>query len=661
VTLTGDYTHEDQSGLPNTVLGIFNSNQKNYIGPNDTIPGTPVPLLFVGTLMGNMYHMCISTPASALTTGPFNTTNGLCGPLGQGTWDSTAGKFRGNGFTGGVPAIGGSGAVGVPNSVLKGLASTYGATNNGDGTYTLPSGGVITLGNDRFGGSVIYPNKTPRLYMDMQNTVAPGKDKTFSNGPSFARYNAWGTSVTFDWHIRDNMELKSITGWRGIKWDIGTDLDGMPSSMQEVTDEQKQWQVSQELQLTGKAFNDRLDYVAGLYYFTENGYVHDFVPFNTAYLWIYDFRNNVHTDSYAGYVHLDYRVTSRIGLTFGARYSLERKKFEGGQADLNGFSYKITGCNDPADLASNYTGTFVPWSVIFAGTPVTCQQALGFPDPNNPLRYFPPGFDHQSWNVFTPTGGIQYHFSDDLMVYASYSEGFKSGGWTTRLSDPISDSAAARFNPEHDKTYEIGLKSQWFENRLWANIAGFYSQYNGIQINVQEGPSPVYQLAVNAGYMDAYYSKLEPCLLYVGCDPANGPAYDPNFGGFVNGALSKTLGVPKTKLPKTPKYKINVNPSYLFNLATGSTVLLTADYTRTAAMENNAPNTPLMRRPATDMVNASIHWTPAGGKYQLAAGVTNLTNSRYLHVTSDNLAAGEIVGSYNAPRMWYLTARVDFK
>jgi iron complex outermembrane receptor protein len=406
--------------------------------------------------------------------------------------------------------------------------------------------------------------------------------------------------------------------------------------------------------------------------------VHDFVPFNTAYLWIYDFRNNVHTDSYAGYVHLDYRVTSKLGLTFGARYSLERKKFEGGQADLNGFSYKISGCLDPMADANTFPG--------FGGVPagVSCQAVLGFPDPNNPLRYFPPGFDHQSWNVFTPTGGIQYHFSDDLMVYASYSEGFKSGGWTTRLSDPIADSSAARFNPEHDKTYEIGLKSQWFENRLRANIAGFYSQYNGIQINVQEGPSPVYQnagdarikgvelelssvfdngfsLAVNAGYMDAYYSKLEPCLLYVGCDPANGPAYDPNFGGFVNGALSKTLGVPKTKLPKTPKYKINVNPSYLFNLANGSTVLLTADYTRTAAMENNAPNTPLMRRPATDMVNASIHWTPAGGKYQLAAGVTNLTNSRYLHVTSDNLAAGEIVGSYNAPRMWYLTARVDFK
>ena len=688
VTVTGDYTHQNQSGLANTVMGVFNTNQTNYISPSSLFAPAGIPTLMLGPLMGNFYNMCITTPTSALGTAPgagpfngmFNTANGLCGPLGSGTWNEATQSFRGNGFTGGVPAIGGSGAVGVPNSVLQDIISTYGGTLNPNGTYTLAGGGTVTLGKDRFGGSVIYPGKTPRLYMDMQNTQAPSKDKTFSNGPSFARYNAYGASITLDWDIRDNMKLKSITGWRGIKWDIGTDLDGMPSSMQEVTDEQKQTQISQEFQLTGKAFNDRLDYVAGLYYFTENGYVHDFVPFNTAYLWIYDYRNNVHTDSYAAYTHLDFRVTDKIGLTFGARYSVERKKFEGGQADLNGFSYKLLGCNDPAATANTYPGTFVPWNVILAGVPINCQQALGFPDPNNPLRYFPVGFDHQSWNEFTPTAGIQYHFTDDLMAYFSYSEGFKSGGWTTRLSNPILSSSQARFNPEKDKSYEVGVKSQWFDNRLRVNIAGFYSQYNGIQINVQEGPSPVYQnagnaeikgvevemqsvfdngfsLGIAAGYMDAKYTKLEDCLLYQDlnedgiCTAAEGSAYDPNFGGFIKG---------QTELPKTPEYKVTFSPSYEFNLANGSSVLVLADYTLTGHMQNTAPNTPLLRRQSTDMLNMSAHWTPVSGKYELSAGVTNLTNNRYLTVGSTNSAAGEIVGSYNAPRMWYVGASVHF-
>ena len=103
--------------------------------------------------------------------------------------------------------------------------------------------------------------------------------------------------------------MKSISAWREINWNIGTDLDGLPESMQEVTDTQAQHQISQEFQLTGKAFGDRLDYVAGLYYFNEGGFVHDYVPFDTGYLYIYDYSNDVHTSSYAGYFHVDYKVT----------------------------------------------------------------------------------------------------------------------------------------------------------------------------------------------------------------------------------------------------------------------------------------------------------------------------------------------------------------
>ena len=59
------------------------------------------------------------------------------------------------------------------------------------------------------------------------------------------------------------------------------------------------------------------------------------------------------------------------------------------------------------------------------------------------------------------------------MAYASFSKGFKSGGWTTRLSAPIATADEARFNPEYDKTYEIGLKSQWFDRHVQANVAVF--------------------------------------------------------------------------------------------------------------------------------------------------------------------------------------------
>jgi iron complex outermembrane recepter protein len=659
VTIGGDWTHENQPGLPNTILSVTTANATSYVDPGVQNFPAAFGQIFGPNIFGNLYNACIVTPAATLNPfpgAPFNTTNGLCGPLGVGTWNSTTKSFRGNGFTGGVPALGGAGAVGVPNGVLQGLVAAY---PNVRPFVTLGANGV---------GTVIYPGSTPRLYWDFANTQTGSTDTTYANGPSFARYTSWGTSLTFDWRITEDLKFRSITGLRQIIWDVGTDLDGVPESMQEVTDEQEQRQFSQEFQLTGKALANRLDYVLGVYYFTESGYVHDFVPFDTAYLWIYDYQNDIKTDSYAAFAHLDYKFNDAFGVTLGARYSKEKKQFQGGQSDLNGFTYKISGCLDPRAAANTFAG----FGMVPAG--VTCQQVLGFPDPNNPLRYFPPGWDHQDWNVFTPTVGLQYHIDRDTMLYAGYSKGFKSGGWTTRLSQPILDASKARFDPEYDNTYEVGLKSQWFNHHLQANVALFYSKYQGIQINVQEGPSPVYQnagdarikgaelelqsvfdngfgLAVNAGYMDAYYTYLNPCLIYQNCVLTQGVQANSIIGGFSYAS----------ELPKTPKYKVAISPTYDARLPNGSTLRLMADFTTTAHMFNDGPNTPLLMRPATHMLNASIHWLPPGSeKYEVIVGGTNLTNERYLTVGSVNYAAGEVVGSYNQPHAWYATLRAKF-
>ena len=258
----------------------------------------------------------------------------------------------------------------------------------------------------------------------------------------------------------------------------------------------------------------------------------------------------------------------------------------------------------------------------------------------------------------------------------SYSKGFKSGGWTTRLSAPIDNPALARFNPEYDTTYELGLKSTWLDRHLQANIAVFYSKYSNIQLNVQEGPSPVYQnagdatikgaeielqsvlgggfmLDVAAGYLDAYYTFLNPCLVYNPdvngvCDAAGGPQITQGGGQF-------TLN---SELPKTPKYKVAISPIWDISLANNGTIRLQADYTITAHMFNDGPNTTLLERPQTNMLNVGVHYIPQNTKYEFIVGATNLTDDRFLTVGSVNYTAGEVVGTYSAPREWYATVRV---
>jgi iron complex outermembrane recepter protein len=587
MTLSADYTHQNQSAFPVTITRV------------STTPAN---------LFGFLYNLCISTPLSVLNNPatnnlpfiapPFvhdlNVTDGLCGPRAAGT-----------GLAPGGAPLGGAGYVSGP------------------------------------GGNLLLSN-APRLYWNFANTQTGSIDTTYENGPSFAKYNAFGGSVTGDWTLNDSTHFKSITGYRQIIWDVGVGLDGTPESIQEVTDEQHQWQVSQEFQLGGKAIDNKLDYVGGLYYFKEVGYVHDFVPFQ-GLLYVFDAQNDVDTQAAAAFVHADYKITDMFGLTLGGRYSHEKKLFIGGQEDLNGFTYKLLGCNPPGASAA----------LIGAPAFLTCQQALGFPSATQPLRYFPPDQQEQTFNIFTPTVGAQMHINNDMMAYLSWSKGFKSGGWTTRLSNPIPNGNQAVFGPEYDKTTELGLKSEWLNHRLLANAAIFYSQYSGIQLNFQQGASPVLHnagdailkgaeleiqsifgagWAVNfsAGYIDAYYTKIDPLV-----------------------------GIPlSSKLPKTPKYKVTFGPQYDIHLANSSTVRLATDLTYTASMVNDSLNTPSMFRPATRNLNAAIHYLSPSNMYEFIVGGTNLTNDRYITVGSINEAAGEETATYNRPREWYATVRV---
>jgi iron complex outermembrane receptor protein len=588
VTFAADWSHQDQSSYPTTVLSVVTD-------PNG----------FGG--LGALYNLCISTPASVLNTTPalavFNTNNGVCGPRAQGL-----------GLARGGAALGGAGYVAGP------------------------------------GGNNLL-SSAPRIYWNFANTQTGNIDTTYANGPSFAKHDAYGLSSTVDYTINDNMSFKWISGWREIDWKVGVDLDGLPESLQEVTDHQFQHQFSQEFQLSGKAMDGKLDYVAGLFYFDEGGYVLDYVPFGGT-LYIYDVNNNVDTKSYAGFVHVDYQFNDQWGLTVGARYSQDKKKFIGGQTDLDAFSYKISGCVNPAGLATSFGLPGAPGQ--------TCQSFLGFPSASEPLRYFPAGTQKQDYNIFTPTFGLQYHASDDVMLYTSYSKGFKAGGWTTRLSAPIPDITEAAFGPEKARTVELGMKSEWFDRHLQANVAVFDTKYTGVQLNIQVGPSPVLRnagdaklrgaelellaqanngLALNvvAGYIDAKYSRIDPRATQA----------DPNV----------TIN---TKLPKTPEYKFSVGPQYEMNLPNSGGLRFNVDYTHTADMWNDAPNTALLHRPATDNLNASIRYMSPSDRYEVALGATNITDDRYLTVGSVNGGQGEIVGTYSRPREWYLQFRTKF-
>jgi outer membrane receptor protein involved in Fe transport len=268
------------------------------------------------------------------------------------------------------------------------------------------------------------------------------------------------------------------------------------------------------------------------------------------------------------------------------------------------------------------------------------------------------------------------------MAYASWGKGFKQGGWTTRLSAGITSPVAARFSPEYSKTYELGLKSQWFDHHLQANAAVFFTNYDGIQLNIQRGISPVYTNAGNAdikgaelevqsnlghgfslnfsgSFIDAYYTYVNPSAnIPQYALPGSGLTVCPGLPSLTGCAIQGSGSQLDAKLPKTPKWKFTFDPQYDVHLPNSGILRFIPAFTYTSDLYNDSLNTPELHRPSTRMLDASVHYVSPTGQYDLAFGGTNLTDDRFITGGSPNYGAGEVGGYYNDPREWYLTLRL---
>ena len=500
-------------------------------------------------------------------------------------------------------------------------------------------------------------------------------DLTYETGNSFSRLKNWGGAANMDWKVSPALDLKLISAYREMHWDAGMDLDGSPLTILATSFDMTQHQWSEELQATGKLFDNRLDYVLGAYYFKEGGWLHDYVTFPDALLQI-DGPNNLNTNAEALYAHGNFKVTDLISIVAGARYTWEHKEFQGYQTDDNALSYKISGCY-PAGASG---------ALIGAPAFLTCQQVIGFPPggPYSPYQYYPTGPFHQNFTKFDPTVGIQLHPTDQLMIYGSYSQGFKTGSWTTRLSNPHPTyDSELFFLPETAKTEEVGIKSEWFDRHLRVNLAGFHTIYDGIQLNSQIGISPTIVNAGNAriwggeaeaeavigngwsftsslGYTDAKYTSLNNVgdnsfnLTLTSCPerlPSTGPNSRYANPNVQNGACA---------LPKTPKLKFYYGPQYIADMGGRGELQFNVDWTYTSTLYNDIGNTSELKRPKTNIVNASITYRPTDRHWEMSFGGTNLTNQRYV-VSGQNQGGVAVIDAvYSDPSEWYATFRFHY-
>lgn len=468
--------------------------------------------------------------------------------------------------------------------------------------------------------------------------VNTNKDISFADGNNFSKLKQGGVALVLEFDVSPDVLIKSISSYRKIDFAAGVDLDNSPLPILQTSFKVKQDQISQELQLSGSLLDDKLNFVIGGYVFKEEGDLNDYVTFSAGLLQV-DGPGKVDTTAYAAFGQLDYRFSQLFGVTLGGRFTKEKKRYDGFQSDVNGFNYKLFNCTPPG---------------------AACATALGFPFPDQPFRYYPGEPNSQKFDNFSFKAGAQIYPADDVMIYGSFSQGYKTGGWTTRLSNPLP--VAPTFGEETAESFELGVKTTLLDRRLQLNLSAFTTKYEGIQLNFQQGisptiqnagdarikgfelealaaPSDIFSVTASIGYLDAYYTEvLAPARV----------APNPFQLGVFTGA----------DLPKAPSWKFNVSPRVEVPVGDGSIVAL-ADWTHTIGMRNDTEGTILLLRPKTDIVNASLGYRAPEGRWTVTVGGTNLTDERYLVTGQAQIAGGQIYGTYSRPREWY--ARLGFE
>lgn len=562
-----------------------------------------------------------------------------------------------------------------------------------------------------------------------------------------ANLEIWGMTAQVTQDIGDLGTLTYVGNYREVREDIIFTIDAAPHDLFAGRRIQDHYQTSHEIRFASD-FSDRFDFVAGAYYFEQEYTMKQesfgilFAPniiFGPGAPGTVTFTSpvtkgqagfsNQENNAWAVFTQANWHVTDDVTLTVGGRYTSERKDFQ----------HCAVGSGDPARSVKNQTRACLNVPVFrvdltrppVPGTPTPLFQlipAIGRDasggvsggcrpvlDPtgsaircNNRLG------DSEEWTDFTPMAGVTYRLNDDIMAYFTYTEGFTAGGFNGRGG---SVSTIGPFKPEKADNFELGVKSEWFDNRLRANITGFMTDVKDFQtafIRPAPGGGGQETIQSNLGALETKGLELELSAMPTEgltlwfsashlktkrkgfCTDPDGPSgTDPNKPPTQGGPFSQGLPICDTPVRindaignfigwLVPNDLANLNPTGrspkwtysagfawelpwkdLGSFTVNGDWLHQGKQTISGSRVNELPGVQQFNgdfishfREATDIFNASLIWRSPETRYEASFFVKNLTNELYAQAVT-NVAGLLNFRVPNIRRHWGLELRVN--
>jgi Outer membrane receptor proteins, mostly Fe transport len=420
----------------------------------------------------------------------------------------------------------------------------------------------------------------------------------------------WGVSGRVDWSAELG-EFTSITAYRESQ--SGEDYSGTGASYQFLTggsqsvtrDIDQPGTFSQELRYAspkGRA----VDFVTGLYYLNEDGYrnllTRAFAAGTGALVTHQIAEQRVATESYAGYLDGTWHITPAVGLTLGARYTVDRKE-----------------------------ASLVRYDAI---APANNFAARG-------LR--------TQWEEFTPRVVLGWMPNKSLNLYASVTRGFTAGGYNTEAANVAI--LTKPFDPELVTNYEIGAKTQLWDGRLRVNAAVFHEDYTDKQELYFDTVQRILTI-VNASEATMKGAEIE---ISYRATPALGFTFaygllDASYDSFVVPGVLNYTGNP---LGSAPKNKASGSVDYVIPVRTAGTLTATVSYSWTDGYFTGATKDPNLFVTSYGLINASLWFEPAGGRWRFGLWGKNLGDTEYLLTPSTQGVLAEYLGE---PRTYGVSA-----
>ncbi len=438
-----------------------------------------------------------------------------------------------------------------------------------------------------------------------------------------------GASATIQLDLNDNWIFKSITAWRQGETDTVIDFDNTPAATLDIPGYYADDQMTQEFQLLFDF--DRVQGVVGLFYLDGHAEgAFDTILGNAGF--VIGTNGEVDTKSWAGFADVNIDLSDRLHLSLGARYTQDEK--------------------EGTVFRANYAGA--TRSPLLGGT--ARAPTLLRTDYTNA----------KDFSQFTPRIALSYDVNEDMTAYASFSQGFKSGGFDMRGDAILTPDTVDGYDPETVDSYEIGLKGAL--DRLTFAASAFYNEYQDQQVTTQvPAVGGIASFVDNVGSSTFYGAEFEGRLrIFDNLSASFAVGYlHSDFEEFLRYNLT-TLAYEdisdQVVLQNAPEWTGYLGLTWIGDLGGGRLAVTPSVSYRGDSSMFEFPN-PVLDQQAYTVTDLSIVWTDPTDRYTVGLYGKNLTDEEY-RVGGYNfpgaLFDNSIIGYYGPPRTVTASLQVKF-